>query len=57
MMRNGIGAADAGEDRRLLDDRQHLAGHVHDDLVGVAVGHHAGERCRGRPCGSGRSCR
>ena len=27
-----------------LDDRQHLAGHVHDDRVGVAVGHQAGER-------------
>ena len=38
-----IGAANAGQDRRVLDDRQHLAGHVHDDLVGVAVGHHAAE--------------
>ena len=38
-----VGAADAGQDRRALDDRQHLAGHVHYDLVGVAVGHHAAE--------------
>ena len=28
----------------LRDDRNHLAGHVEHDGVGVAVGHHAGER-------------
>ena len=38
-------------------DRQHLAGHVHDDRVGVAVGHHPGERPAARPSGSGPSCR
>ena len=27
-----------------LHDRQHLAGHVHDDRVGVAVRHQTGER-------------
>ena len=27
-----------------LDDGQHLAGHVHDDRVGVAVGHQPGQR-------------
>ena len=32
-----IGAVDAGEDRRLLHDREHLVGHLLDDLVGVAV--------------------
>ena len=42
IMRNGIGAADAGEHRRVLHDRQHLARHVDDDRVGVAVGHHPG---------------
>ena len=34
----GIGAVDAGEDRRVLDDGQHLGGHVDDDLVGIAIG-------------------
>ena len=52
-----VGAAHAGQHGRVLDDRQHLAGHVHDDGVGVAVGHHARRAIRGRPCGSGRSCR
>ena len=39
-----IGAADAGQHRRVPHDRQHLARHVHDDRVGVAVGHHPRER-------------
>src|SRR5262249_26290459 len=38
-----IGAAHARQHRRLFDYGEHLAGHVHDDLVGVAVGHHARE--------------
>ena len=41
---NGIGAVDAGEHRRVLDDRQDLARHLEDDLVGVAVGQQAGQR-------------
>ena len=39
-----VGAVDAGQHRRALHHRQHLAGHLHDDLVGVAVGQQAGER-------------
>ena len=39
-----IGAVDAGEHRRVLHDRQHLAGHVDDDLVGVAVRQQPGQR-------------
>ena len=38
-----IGAADAGQHRRVADDRQHFPRHVQDDRVGVAVGHQAGE--------------
>ena len=41
---NGIGAVDAGEHRRVLDHRQHLARHLLDDLVGVAVGEQARRR-------------
>ena len=41
-----IGAAHAGQYGRVLDDGEHFAGHVHDDLVGVAVGHHAGSEPR-----------
>jgi len=44
----GIGAADAGEDRRVLDHGKNFAGHVHDDLIGVAVGHHAGHAAAAR---------
>ena len=43
-----VGAADAGQHRRVAGDRQHLAGHVHHDRVGVAVGHQAGERAAAR---------
>src|SRR5882757_1138670 len=39
----GVGAADAGQDRGLLDDGQDFGGHLHDDGVGVAVGHESRE--------------
>ena len=39
-----VGAADAGEHRRVLHDRQHLARHVDDDRIGIAVRHQARER-------------
>ena len=39
-----VGTVDAGEHRRPCDDREHFTGHLHDDGVGVAIGHHAGER-------------
>ena len=39
-----VGAVDAGEHRRALDDRQHLARHLDDDRVGVAIGQQPGER-------------
>ena len=39
----GVGAADAGQHRGVLDHRQHLAGHFHDDRVGVAVGQQPGQ--------------
>src|SRR4029079_17191845 len=39
-----IGAADAGEHGRLVDDREHLARHVDDDRVRVAVRQEARER-------------
>ena len=38
-----VGPADAREHRRVLDDGQDLAGHLHDDRVGVAVGHQPGQ--------------
>ena len=38
-----IGGIDAGEHRDVLHHRQHLAGHVDDDLVGVAVREETGE--------------
>ena len=43
MMRNGSVPHTPASTGVFCDDRQHLAGHVHDDLVGVAVGHHAAE--------------
>ena len=52
-----IGGADSGQDRGVLDGRQHLVGHLLDDGVGVAVGHEPGQRARGRPSGTGPSCR
>ena len=41
-MTKRIGAVDAGEHRRVLHHRQHLAGHFLDDLVGVAIGEQPG---------------
>src|SRR5579884_1674640 len=38
-----IRAADASEHRRVAHNRQYLAGHVQDNLVGIAVRHHAAE--------------
>src|SRR5207302_7885998 len=38
-----VRAADARQDGGVLHDRQHVAGHLDDDLVGVAVGHHAAQ--------------
>src|SRR5262249_43606065 len=35
-----VGAADAGQHGSIPYDRQHFAGHFHDDLVGVAIRHH-----------------
>ena len=52
-----IGAVDAGQHRRVRDHRQDLAGHLDDDLVGVAIGQQARTASRGRPSGSGRNCR
>ena len=40
----GIGAVDAGEHGRPSYDREHLAGHLQHDRVGVAIGHQPGER-------------
>ena len=39
-----VGAADAGENRGVLHDGQHLGAHLDDDLVRVAVGKQARER-------------
>ena len=44
MRRNGSVPQTPASTGVVADDRQHLAGHVHDDRVGVAVGHHAGQR-------------
>ena len=38
-----IGAVDAGQHRGVLDDREHLVGHLHDDGIGVAVGEQPGQ--------------
>src|SRR3546814_17232338 len=40
----GVGAVYAGQHRRVAGDRQHLVRHLHDDLVGIAVGEKAGTR-------------
>ena len=39
-----VGAADSSQHGSVLDHRQHLAAHVHNDRVGVAVGHHPRQR-------------
>ena len=52
-----IGAVDAGEHRRLLHDRQHLVGHLLDDLVGVAVGEQPGRAAAPGHAVAARSCR
>ena len=39
-----VRAAHPSQHGRVFDDRQHLAGHFHDDAVGVAVRHTAGQR-------------
>lgn len=52
-----VGAVHAREHRRVLDHRQHLARHLADDLVGIAVGHQPRERSAPGSCGSGPSCR
>jgi hypothetical protein len=38
-----VGAVDPGQDRRVPDHRQHLVRHLHDDVVGVAVGQQTGQ--------------
>src|SRR5262249_10865096 len=39
-----IGPAHAGQNGGVLHERQHFAGHLDDDLVGIAVRHHARQR-------------
>lgn len=39
-----VGAADAGQHRRVLDDRQHFGAHLDHDLVRVAVRKQARQR-------------
>ena len=48
MMRNGSVPQTPAKNGRVLDDGQNFAGHVHDDLVGVAVRHHAGKAAAAR---------
>ena len=43
-----VGAAHPRQDRRVRYDRKHLGGHLHDDAVGVTVGHEAGQRAAAR---------
>ena len=40
----GVGRANAGKNRGRLDHRNDLAGHFHDNGIGVAIGHQPGER-------------
>ena len=47
-MRNGSVPQTPARTGVLLHDRQHFAGHVDDDLVGVAIGHHAAEAAAAR---------
>jgi hypothetical protein len=56
-LRNGSVPQTPARTGRVLDDRQDLAGHVHDDGVGIAVGHHAGEGAAAGHAESDRSCR
>jgi hypothetical protein len=44
----GVRAIDAGKHRGFLRHRQHLARHLHHDLIGVAIGEDAGERAPAR---------
>src|ERR687897_506253 len=44
----GVGAANARQHRRVVHDREHLAAHVHDDRVGVAVRQQPGQRAATR---------
>ena len=39
----GVGATDPGQHQGALNDRQHLAGHIDHNRVGVAVGQHPGQ--------------
>ena len=39
-----IGSVDAGEHRCPGHDRQHFAGHLQNDRIGVAIGHQTGKR-------------
>src|SRR6266851_760745 len=49
-----IGAAHASQHRRVVNHRQDLSGHLHDDRVGVAVRQEAGERAAsGHPVAPG----
>ena len=43
-----VGAAHSRQDRRVRHDGQHLGGHLHDDAVGVPVGHETGQRAAAR---------
>ena len=43
-----MGAVDAGENRRVLDDRQHFPRHVSHDLVSIGVSKHTSERASPR---------
>jgi hypothetical protein len=49
-----VGPVDAREHRRVPDDREHLVGHLHDDIVGVAVRQQTGQRApTGHPVAAG----
>src|SRR5579884_1344269 len=39
----GVRPTDAGQHWRVLHDRQDLTGHVHDDAIGIPIGHHAAQ--------------
>ena len=44
MSRNGSVPLTPASTGVLRDDRQHFAGHLHHDRIGVAIGHQPGER-------------